>query len=747
MKNSFIIFLVCIISFSGICQEVRLIPAVNNAKSLKDEYLLNATTTISFDINSTLEDEALYLQKLIGESSSFETKVEALEAPLENSIFLSINGDYLIKGEEAYTIDITHRGLDIEGATEAGIMRGIQTLRQLFPPAFHAKQKKDSWTLQGLQLADYPAFKHRGFMLDVCRHYFDAGVVKEYIDLLAFYRMNVLHLHLTEDQGWRFASEKYPLLNTISSERTELNGKKYGGLFTKEELKDIVAYATERHIEIIPEIEMPGHSQAALAAYPHLSCTGEDIEVANDWGVFKEIYCAGNDSTFAFLEAILLEVIEIFPSKYIHIGGDEAPKQRWEQCSKCQKRIADEGLKDEHELQSYFIKRIEKFLAQHDRKIIGWDEILEGGLSENATVQSWRGYEGGIEAANQKHQVIMSPTSHCYLDYGLASIDIQKIYSFDPQPTDPDFINYDYIIGGECNMWTEHVPDRKTLDKMVFPRIIAFAEALWASPSENMFPYFYKRLQTHYPVLDAFGIQYGQEMIPVKLKDTLIGEASHVVLNHASLEFSSKYKWECASCEDDFSAYTAPIALDKSGTLIILPLKNHEVYGPIITQDYASHLGLRAKPKYESEINKWYMAGGEQGLINGKIGSIEFRDGNWQGFWGDDISVELSFDDVIEIESITMNFYHYANAWIVQPSEVIIQTSKDGNKWGKPITIELEKPTYDNIKKIETANYTYSKKKDVKFIKIVCVNSGKMPENHDAAGEPSWIFIDEIIVE
>ncbi|MFT4602573.1 MAG: hexosaminidase, partial [Arenicella sp.] len=664
-----------------------------------------------------------------------------------NNIQLAINEEYLLKNKEAYQLTVSDEGITIEGGTKTAVMRGIQTLRQLFPAAFHGKANANSWKLPLVNLADYPKNKHRGFMLDVCRHYFDVEVVKEYIDLIAFYRMNVLHLHLTEDQGWRFPSDEYPLLNTISSERMDLNGEKYGGIFTKEELKELVAYATERHIEIIPEIEMPGHSQAALAAYPHLSCTGEDIEVANDWGVFKEIYCAGNDSTFAFLEAILLEVIEIFPSKYIHIGGDEAPKQRWEQCSKCQKRIADEGLKDEQELQSYFIKRIEKFLAKHNRKIIGWDEILEGGLSENATVQSWRGYEGGIEAANQKHQVIMSPTSHCYLDYGLASIDIQKIYSFDPQPTDPDFINYDYIIGGECNMWTEHVPDRKTLDKMVFPRIIAFAEALWTSPSQSMFPYFYKRLQTHYPVLDAFGIQYGQEMIPVKLKDSLIGEENYVVLNHASTEFSSQYKWDCEVCEEDFKTYTAPIPLDKSGTLIILPLKNHKVYGPVITQDYDSHQGMQAKTNYESKINKWYTAGGDQGLINGKIGSIDFRDGNWQGFWGDDLNVELSFDDVIEIESISMNFYHYANAWIIHPTEVVIQTSRDGNKWSRPITVELEKLTYDNIKKIETANYTYSKKKDVKFIKIICINSGNMPETHEAAGEPSWIFIDEIIVK
>ena len=756
MKNSITLVLSILFNTAAFCQEVKLIPAVNNAQYFESHFEINQSTVVYYHSKDSLAREATYLAELISNSSTFTLKSDIFESvndalvpsdlPLTNFILLKINPEYLYKRSEAYIININSSAVTIEGATAAGVMRGIQTLRQLFPPEFHG-MKGDSWKLDNLKLADYPAYEHRGFMLDVCRHYFDAEVVKEYIDLLAFYRMNVLHLHLTEDQGWRFASDKYPLLNTISSTRTEMNGEKYGGLFTKEELKDIVAYASERHIAVIPEIEMPGHSQAALAAYPHLSCTGDSIEVANDWGVFKEIYCAGNDSTFKFLEDILAEVMEIFPSKYIHIGGDEAPKQRWEQCSKCQKRIEDEKLKDEYELQSYFIARIETFLEENDRSIIGWDEILEGGLSENSTVQSWRGYEGGIEAANQEHKVIMSPTSHCYLDYGLSSIDIKKIYLFNPEPADPSFKNSKYIIGGECNMWTEHVPDRATLDKMVFPRMIGFAEALWTAPSESMFPNFYKRLQTHYPVLDEFGIQYGQEMIPTTLSDTLIENQSYVMINHASSEFSSEYRWTCEACKEEFRSYTQPIPIDKTGKLVIQPMKKGIAYGPVTTQDYENHLAISSSVKYESEINKWYTAGGENALVNGKKGSMDFRDGNWQGFWGEDLNLVLGFDEIREVENIEMNFYHYANAWIVQPSAVIIQTSKNGKKWTKTQPIKLEKPTYDNQKKIVSAKVELKKTKKAKYIRVSVINSGKMPEDHDAAGEPSWIFIDEIMVK
>ncbi|MGB1033152.1 MAG: beta-N-acetylhexosaminidase, partial [Flavobacteriales bacterium] len=380
-----------------------------------------------------------YLQGLVN-NWLFET--ETIAKGISNVIALE-----LIEGAESeldwHSIAVDDQSILIKAHTKSGIAKGIQTLRQLMPAESFSDHRKE-WNIKSVQIEDFADFEHRGMLLDCCRHYFEKDVVFKYIDLLALYKMNVLHWHLTEDQGWRVEIDSYPMLNTIASSRTELDGSVYSGIYSKEDMKAVVAYAKERGITVIPEIELPGHSQAAIAAYPHLSCTGEQVPVANDWGVFKEIYCAGNDSTFVFLEAVLDEVMEIFPSTYIHIGGDEAPKTRWEQCEKCQKRIKEEHLHSEHELQSYFINRIEKYLNKNNRQLIGWDEILEGGLSPGATVQSWRGFDGGMAAARSKHNVIMSPTSHCYFDYDLKSTDMKEVFYFQPIPDDlePEFHQY-----------------------------------------------------------------------------------------------------------------------------------------------------------------------------------------------------------------------------------------------------------------------------------------------------------------
>ena len=310
--------------------------------------------------------------------------------------------------------------------------------------------------------------------------------VKRYIDLLALYKMNVLHWHLTEDQGWRIAIDKYPKLTEVGAWRDDGQGGKYGGFYTKEDIREVIEYATERGITVVPEIELPGHSQAALAAYPQFSCTGGPFEVETEWGVFKEIYCAGNDSTFIFLEDVLSEVMELFPSEYIHIGGDEVPKYRWEHCEKCQRRIHIEGLYDEHELQSYFISRIGNFLATKERKMIGWDEILEGGLPEGATVQSWRGFDGAKTAVLSGHQAIVSPTSHAYFDYGLNDIDLEKVYEFNPIPEGISQKEEILVLGGECNMWSERAPQHK-VDSKVFPRMIAMSEVLWSGNDQKNF--------------------------------------------------------------------------------------------------------------------------------------------------------------------------------------------------------------------------------------------------------------------
>ena len=442
---------------------------------------------------------------------------------------LSVRVDHNIsEAPESYRLNIDPQGIEIIGSDHAGTFYGIQTLLQIL----ETSKIKNVPTVKSVIIKDSPRFKWRGMLLDVARHMFPADFIKRYIDIIAAHKMNVFHWHLTEDQGWRMPIEKYPKLESIAAWRKEtlighytdkprkFDGKPYGGLYTREEIVDIIGYAKERSVTIVPEIELPGHATAALSAYPELSCTGGPHEAETLWGVHKEVYCAGNEETFVFLENVLKEVSAIFPGPYIHIGGDECPKTRWKECQKCQKRIADEGLKDEHELQSYFIKRTEKILEKFGKRLVGWDEILEGGLAPNAVVHSWRGMDGGIEAANAGHEVVMSPTTHVYFDYYQSEdrdneplaiggyLPLEKVYDFEPVPDKIDPDKRHLILGGQANLWTEYIPTTEKAEYMLLPRMCALSEAVWSPRSKKDYNGFINRLGDHLKRLDRKNLNY-----------------------------------------------------------------------------------------------------------------------------------------------------------------------------------------------------------------------------------------------
>jgi hexosaminidase len=432
--------------------------------------------------------------------------------------------------DESYYMNIANDGWQssilIKG-TNAGIFYAFQTLKQML-------QAEGGREIRCGVINDSPRYAWRGMHLDVCRHFFGVDDVKKYIDLLALNKLNTFHWHLTDDQGWRIEIKKYPLLTQVGSMRKETligkpddsakyDGKPYGGFYTQEEIKDIVAYAAERHVTIVPEIEMPGHALAALASYPQFSCRQQPLEVGTAWGVYDDVFCAGNDSTLQFLENILSEVCEMFPGKYIHVGGDECPKTRWKTCPKCQARIKNETLKDEHELQSYFIRRIETFLNSKGKQIIGWDEILEGGLAPNAAVMSWRGTKGGIEAAKQKHYVVMSPGSPCYFDHyqskdkskeplaigGYNPLD--SVYYYEPTPKELSADERQYILGAQGNVWTEYITDFSHVEYMAVPRMMALSETLW-SQKKNYKDFLY-RLKKQTKLLDKMKVNYAKHFL------------------------------------------------------------------------------------------------------------------------------------------------------------------------------------------------------------------------------------------
>jgi hexosaminidase len=480
------------------------------------------------------------------------SKPNKANSPAKANQKLTLDLDKKIKlSEEGYQLSINNSGIAIKANTERGLFYGLQTLSQIV----NLGTTKE---VPYLEIEDYPRYAYRGALLDVGRYMFPVAFIKNYIDLLAKYKLNTFHWHLTEDQGWRIEIKKYPKLTTVGSYRDQtlighlrkapllFDETRYGGFYTQEEVKDVVAYATAKYVTVIPEIEMPGHSLGALTAYPELGCGHNPgpYKVAQKWGVFEDIYCAGKDNTFNFIQDVLDEVMTLFPSKYIHIGGDESPKAKWKTCEFCQKRIKDEKLKDEHELQSYFIQRIEKYLNKKGRQIIGWDEILEGGLAPNATVMSWRGTKGGIAAAQQNHKVIMSPYSHLYLDYTPSKSKeepitiggyhpIEKIYAYDPTPKELDASQHKYIWGVQGNVWTEYMSTPEKVLYMTLPKLFALSEIAWTPlANKNWKDFSEHRLPNHLGDLDRKGTIY-RVPEPIGAKDTTI-VSSQYTLNYKS---------------------------------------------------------------------------------------------------------------------------------------------------------------------------------------------------------------------
>lgn len=488
-------------------------------------FILNSNTTIFCSSKDDLmQKNACFLSCYIADLTGLKLKVSDIKPKKGNYIELLLNNKN-IKGKEAYTININNKNIKISGFTSAGVFYGVQTLRKSLPIC---NAINNPIVLPAAEIKDAPRFKYRGMMLDCSRHFFSIDFIKKFIDLIALHNMNTFHWHLNDDQGWRIEIKKYPKLVEIGSVRTgTVMGRnsdvddsiKYGGYYTQEQCREIVEYARQRHITVIPEIDMPGHMKAALASYPNLGCTGGPYKVGHNWGVYYDVLCIGNEDTFKFVEGVLDEVIDIFPSRYIHIGGDETPTKRWSECSKCEKIMQKEGLPI-NKLQAYFTNRIEKYLNSKGRSIIGWDEILDGDINKSATIMSWRGIEPGEKGAKMGHDVIMSPTSHCYFDYAqtkeqysepltqVHSLDVEQVYSLDPAPKTMSEESKKHILGVQANLWTEYISNPNLATYMLLPRMAALSEVQWTSPAQKDFKQFKIRATRLSKLYDKYGYIY-----------------------------------------------------------------------------------------------------------------------------------------------------------------------------------------------------------------------------------------------
>lgn len=666
--------------------------------------------------------------------------------------------DNTIKNEEGYKLSINKNKIQIEAKTPKGAFYAVQSLIQLLP----VKTDKKEIAIQCLEIEDAPRFSYRGMHLDVARHFFSVAFIKKYINLMAMLKMNTFHWHLTEDQGWRIEIKKYPKLQEIAAFRDEtlighysdqphqFDGKKYGRFYTQEEIKDIVKYASERQITVIPEIEMPGHSQAAIAAYPELGCTGEQVEVATKWGVFEEIYCP-KESTFKFLEDVIDEVIELFPGKYIHIGGDEAPKTNWKKCRNCQKLIKKEGLKDEHELQSYFITRMEKYINSKGKQIIGWDEILEGGLAPNATVMSWRGTNGAVQAVKEKHDVILTPGSHCYFDHYQSDneneplaiggfLPLEKVYRFNPIPKELTKDEAKYVLGAQGNVWTEYIPTPEKVEYMAFPRAIALSEVVWSSSENKNYTDFINRLEHFNKRLDVMNVNYANHLY--EIKGELLNENGKLSYQLKTTT-DKRIVYSLDGNEPTYllyPEYEKSISIDSSTTINAVVIdENGKQLGNTFKQKINLHKAVGAKISLNIEPHKAYNAGGKQALINGIYGNNKrYGDAEWLGFSGDDVEITIEFNEPKEINSISTRFHNGNGQWIYAPKKIFI--SLDDEKY--PFELKL-----DNTKDLLVDAIMGGQHMKAKKIKIIIPNYGIIPEGKQGVGHKAWTFIDEIVVE
>ena len=677
--------------------------------------------------------------------------------------------------KEGYMLIIgENQKVDLKASSSSGLFYGFQSFRQLCDPKLEAGSKPESTTVPMCIIEDYPRFGYRGMHLDVSRHFFDVKFVKTYIDMIALHKMNVFHWHLTDDNGWRIEIDKYPQLTEKSAwriDRRHEHWKKqspplknesatYGGFYTKDQIREVVEYAAKRNIVIIPEIEMPGHTSEVFAAYPELSCKGDYIPVnPGSYWPNTDIFCAGNDRVFTFLEDVLEEVVELFPGRYIHIGGDEADKINWEKCPKCQARITSENLRDEHELQSWFIKRIERFILSKNRKLVGWDEILEGGLAKTATVMSWRGMDGGIESAKAGHDVIMCPTSHCYFDYYQANPEtspeafggyttLKKVYSFNPVP--PELSNEEsrFVLGGQGNLWTEYVQTPDRAQYRVLPRMSALSEVLWSGPGSNSYEDFYSRLKTLLLRFDAMEWVYAHGSFFVNILSDQIEDEGYYAIKLISEKPGEeiRYTIDGSNPVSSSTLYENPIALNQKTTIKAALFIDQTIAGKVSEKTIFFSKAIGKKTKYLTPCSKRYTGTGEQTLVNGLTGTIAHNDGYWQGWLEENLEVIIDLEKEETVKGVSFGFLESHGVWIFLPTSVRVSFSNDGKAYENPLEIKV-----GDGKRNGPANRTTIQSEEMnlsaRYIKVEAFNRGTCPDWHPGAGGKAWVFADEIFVE
>ena len=768
MKKKIILLALLAIGSGLFAQTPDIIPQPVNVVNYEGSFRINGNTKILFNITNKKEkDFAGIASDIIKEVTGTEPEISAALNQPEGNILIQLNEPYNPElGTEGYSLNIKKDRVFLNANTTTGLFYGIETIWQLLTAS-------GDNTIPCMDITDYPRFGWRGMHLDVSRHFMPAEFIYKYIDYIALHKMNVFHWHLVDDQGWRIEIKKYPKLTEIGAWRADRehlgwdarkapvkgNEPKYGGFYTQEEIKDIVAYAQKKNVTIVPEIEMPAHVMSGLAAYPEYSCTGEYIPVPSGgvWPI-THIFCAGKNETFHFLEDVLSEVMQLFPSAYIHIGGDEATKTEWEKCELCQKRMKDEGLENEHELQAYFIKRIEKFLNSKGRQLIGWNEILEGGLNPSATIMSWQGSEPGIKAAKSGHDVVMTPGTHCYFDHyqGDPSLEpkawggyttLKKVYSYEPVPEELTEKEAQHILGAQGNVWTEYMPDGNQVEYMVMPRMAALSEVLWSPKETRDWGDFSQRMETQYKRYEKLGVNYANSAFQVAAKPELDPEkrSIKVTLSTEAWEPEIYYTTDGEEPGANSAKYTAPFDINETTNVKAVVVQNGKPMSKALTTTFYIHKAIACPVTLKYPNSKYYNADGDFALVNGIKGSVNHGDGKWKGFNGSDMVATVDMGEKKSFTKVSTGVLQNNGAWIFYPTEMTVEVSDDGQNFKQIGKVKNKVSPNESERQIQ--DLAVEKKASGRYVRVTLKNLGTCPKGHSGEGKPAWLFADEIIVE
>lgn len=736
-----------------------------NCKGDASFLLKDGVAVIYPENNQKMQDNAEFLVDYVEKQTGVKLTSHA-GMPVDGAICLTL--DLSDDNAEAYKLIVNDKRVCISGASEAGVFYGIQTLRKSLPVA-----QDINVNLSAVEIYDKPRFAYRGAMLDVARHFYTVDEVKTFIDMLALHNINRFHWHLTDDQGWRIEIKKYPKLMSVASERKETvvgrwysgiyDGKPYGGYYTQDELRDVIDYAAKRHITIIPEVDLPGHMQAALTAYPELGCTGGPYEVRTIWGVSQDVLCVGNNFTLQFVKDVLSEVADIFPSEYIHIGGDECPKVRWEKCPKCQERIKSLGLKSdakhtkEQRLQSYMIQEAAKYLKEKGKRIIGWTEILEGGLVPDATLMSWIGESGGIEAAHQHHDVIMTPNTYLYFDYYQSKkvedeplaiggyLPIEKTYNYEPMPKELTKEEQQYIKGVQANLWTEYIPVFSQVQYMVLPRLGAAAEVQWTDPSKKDYKDFLRRVPHLVAVYDCYGWNCATHVYDVNV-DMKADTVNHVLNVQLSTMADDPiyYTLDGQDPTEKSLKYTKPFTIDQS--VVLKTMAVHPDRTSKISVDTIRFNKATLKPVVLLQPNESrFSPDGPVVLVDGRNGNHSFDTGAWLTVAGNDLEAVINMQAETILNSASVHVYVRKDAWLFDARGFSVSVSSDNKNYKEVASQEYKQMQESDSDGIIEHELSFDPCKAT-YVKIKVISEKSMPDWHWDAGKVPFLLVDEIIL-